>query len=327
MMNSTEQQPDTIEDYYIVCSLSALFAVTAVAISITILIFVQRTKPRLHTVRHLLMCNTCIASILYCIVQINNYIFLIFLPSVTSDISCRWRGYFAYFTISAITYSFLIQAISRLFIVIFSTKYKCLITFKTHHILIVIQWFTVIIVPLPALITKDIYYRPNKLCWVPMKNILHAFYGYIAYYTIPALSVFMFYIFIYYKVKQAKNKARPMLRLIHGEKRDLELLRNIVILLSIYFIGGIPTLLFLLSSNRTLYLMGIVTISLAVAVEKLCTILLDQELRQVIRKLLTRTQRIAPVDNTHTTARYQENQTNIQRTIVRTLPKTHITSF
>ncbi|CAF3369844.1 unnamed protein product [Rotaria sp. Silwood1] len=326
-MNLTEEKPDPIEDYYVVCSLSALFAFTTVAMSIIILIFVQRTKPRLHTIRHLLMCNTCIASILYCIVQTNNYIFLIFFPSVTSDISCRWRGYFAYLTISAITYSFLIQAISRLFIVVFSTKYKCLITFKTHHILIVIQWFTVIIVPLPAILTKDIYYRPNKLCWVPMKSVIHVAYGYIAYYTIPALSVCMIYILLYWQVKRAKNNARPLLRLIHGEKRDLELLRNIVILLSIYFMGGIPTLLFLISSKRTLYLMGIVTISLAVAVEKLCTILLDQELRQVIRILLTRMRRIAPVDNTNTTVRHQVNQTNIKRTFLQILPKTQDTSL
>ncbi|CAF1430522.1 unnamed protein product [Rotaria sordida] len=326
-MNSTEEEPGPIENYYLVCSLSAIFAVTAVAISITILIIVQRTKPRLHTVRHLLMCNTCIASILYCIVQTNNYIFLIFFPSVTSDISCRWRGYFSYITISAIAYSFLIQAISRLFIVVFSTKYKHLITFKTHYILIIIQWFTVIIIPIPTIITKDIYYRPNKLCWVPLKYIIHVSYGYIAYYTIPALSVGTIYIFIYYQVKRAKKEAKTLLRLTYGEKRDLELLRNIVILLSIYFMGGIPTLLFLVSSQKILYLMGIATISLTVAVEKLCTILLDQELRQVIRKLLTRVRRITPVDNTNIIARYRLNQTNIQQIIVQPLPKIQNTLF
>ncbi|CAF2720055.1 unnamed protein product [Rotaria sp. Silwood2] len=326
-MNSTEETSDNIQDYYIVGSLSAIFAFSAVIISITILILVQRTKPRLHTIRHLLMCNTCVASILYCIVQTNNFIFLIFIPSVTSDIYCRWRAYFAYFTISAITYSFLIQAISRLFISIFSAKYKRLITFKTHYILIIIKWFTVIIIPLPAVITEDIYHRPSKLCWVPVKNIIHTSYAYVTYYIIPTLFICMIYIFIYHQVKQAKNGARHLLRLMRREKRDLELLRNILILISIYLIGGIPLLSFLLSSNRILYLIGIVTISLAVAVEKLCTILLDQELRQVIRKSLTRMKPITSFDNKHTTARYQENMTRIQRAIVQPLPKTRNTSF
>ncbi|CAF2314000.1 unnamed protein product [Rotaria sp. Silwood2] len=326
-MNSTEETPNYIHDYSIVCSFSAVFAISAVVISITILILVQRTKPRLHTIRHLLMCNTCIASILYCIVQTNNYVFLFFIPSVTSDIYCRWRAYLAYFAISAVAYSFLIQAISRLFISTFSTKYKCLITFKTHYILIIIQWFTVIIIPLPAVITKDIYYRTNQLCWVPMQNIVHTSYAYIAYYTIPALSICMIYIFIYYQIKQVQKGARPLLRLIHGEKRDLELLRNILILLSIYLIGGIPFLLFVFSSNRILYLIGLVTISLAVAVEKLCTILLDQELRQAIRKLTIRKTRITPLHNTHITTRYREYQTQIQRAIVQPLPKTRNTPF
>ncbi|CAF0885409.1 unnamed protein product [Rotaria sordida] len=326
-MNSTEVTSDYIHDYSIVCSLSAACALSAGAISITILILIQRIKPRLHTVRHLLMCNTCIASILYCIVQIYNYIFLLFFPSVTSDIYCQWRAYFAYFTISTVTYSFLIQAISRLFISVFSIKYKCLITFKTHYFLIIIQWFTVIIIPLPAIITKDIYYRTNQLCWVPITNIIHTTYAYITYYTIPTLSVCMIYIFIYYRVKQAKKEARSLLRLIHGEKRDLELLRNIVILMSIYLISGIPLVLFLFSSNRILYLIGLVTLSLAVAVEKVCTILLDHELRQVIRKLLIRKRRITPLDNRHTTRRYQEHHIQIQQVIVQPLQKTRNTSF
>ncbi|CAF3352289.1 unnamed protein product [Rotaria sp. Silwood1] len=326
-MNSTERTPNYIHGYSIVCSISAVFSLSAVIISITLLILVRRTKPRLHTIRHLLMCNTCVASILYCIIQTNNFIFLFFLPSVTSDISCQWRAYFAYLTISAIAYSYLIQAISRLFISTFSTKYQQLITFKTHYILIIIQWFTVIIIPLPAVITKDIYYRANQLCWVPMTNIVHTSYSYIAYYAIPALSICIIYIFIYYQVKQAKKGARPLLRLIHGEKRDLQLLRNILILLSIYLMGGIPFLLFVLSSNRILYLMGLVTMSLAVAVEKLCTIILDQELRQVIRKLFIRKMRITPFDNMHTTTRHQENQTQIRRAIVQPLPKLRHTSF
>jgi hypothetical protein len=80
--------------------------------------------------------------------------------------------------------------------------------------------------------------------------------------------------------------------------------------------GGSPTLLFLMTSNEILYLIGIVSISLAVAVEKVCTILLDRELRQVVANLVGRRARIVPFDNTCATAKNQEDLTRFQRTIV-----------
>jgi hypothetical protein len=326
-MNSTEVIPNHIKDYYVVCSLSGVFALTAVAISCAILVLVKRTKPRLHTVRHLLMCNTCIASILYCIVQLNNYIFLIFLPWQTSDIGCRWRGYFAYVSICAVIYSYLNQAISRLFISIFSTKYKRLTTFKAHYILIVVQWFVITLLPLPSIITKDIYFRPDALCWVPAKDTIHTCYIYIVYYIIPALSIGMIYMFIYYRVRKTTNQAQTLVRRANTEKRDLELLRNISILLGVYFMGAVPTLLFLVTSNRILYLIGIVAISLAVAIEKVCAILLDRELRQVFRALVTRTAHITPIDDTYLTARNQQNLTRIQPTVVQPSSKNQNIQF
>ena len=181
-VNVTVTVPNQIKDYYIVCSLSGFGALCAMVISMMILILVWHSKPRLHTVRHLLMCNTSAASILYCVVQSINYVFLIFLPSETSDTGCRWRGYFAYMALCAVTYSYLIQAISRLFIAVLSTSHKWLTTFKTHYYLILVKWCTAILLPLPAIITKDIYFRPNALCWVPLKNSIHISYTFIAYY-------------------------------------------------------------------------------------------------------------------------------------------------
>jgi hypothetical protein len=315
-MNSTPVTSNDINDFYIVCSLSGIFALIAVVLSGIILILVRRTKPRLHTVRHLLMCNTCIASILYCVVQTNNYVFLIFLPWETSDVNCRWRGYFSYITISAVPYSYLTQAISRFFISVLSSKYRWLTTFKTHYILIFIQWLVVLLITLPAIVTKDIYFRYNELCWIPLKNIIHVIYTYIVYYTIPILSVCMIYVSIYYRLMKAKKSTGTLIRSTGGKKRDLEVLRNILVLLGIYFSGGVPTLLFLLTSNKILYLIGIVTISLSVAIEKVCAVLLDREIRLVVRNLVFRSAQTVPLENTRTSAKHQGNVTRIPATIL-----------
>ena len=314
-MNTTPSTPNYIENYYIVCSISGFFALNAVALSCVILIVTRRTKPRLHTVRHILMCNTCVASIFYCIVQIVNYIYLIFLPDVTSDISCRWRGYFSYVTITGVTYSFLIQAISRLFITIFSANHKWLTAFKIHLILIGIQWVLAICLPLPAIVTDDIYFRPRALCWVPLRSLLHVSYTYVVYYTIPAACIGIIYLLIYFRVREISNRNEMLIGMKNNEKRNLELLRNILILLFIYFTGGIPTLLFLLTTNRILYLVGIVTISLTVAIEKLCTIILDRELQLVVRKILTSRTKVLPLNNTQTHAQL-DYRTRPQRTPV-----------
>ena len=304
-MNSTTPAQDTfsLTGEFVVYPVSAVICIIAIIISIVILILVRRTKPLLHTVRHLLMCNTSMASILYCIVQTINYVYLILLTWETSDVSCRWRGYFAYFSISAVTYSYFLQAISRAFICLLSHKYRWLTTFRTHYILILIQWVTVTIVPLTTIVTKDIYYRPASICWVPMKHFIHVLYTFLACYIIPTILIGLIYVLIYYRVKKATNRAGNSVRSVNSDKRDLELLRNILVLLGIYLMGGVPSILYLMTSIELIYAMSIVSISLSIAVEKICTILLDRDMRQVTKSLLGSMTRVMPFDQSVTAIR------------------------
>ncbi len=313
-MNSTTLPAATSftrSDYYVVCPLSLITSIIAIVISILILILVWRTKSRLHTVRHLLMCNTCIATILYCTVQTTNYIFLIFIESDTSDMSCRWRGYFGYLSICAVTYSYLIQTISRFFISLFLFKYRWLITFKAHYILIFIQWFIVIILPLPTILTKDISFRPNILFWIARIHLLHVIYTFFAYYIIPTLLTFMIYIMIYYRVKRAIRRDRTFMKTSNNKKRDLKVLRNIIILLSIYSLGGLPSVLFLITGIKPIFLIGMVSISLAMAVEKACMCILDRDIRQVIKHLTRSRNCVIPLDQAIIGGRRLQNVNHI----------------
>ena len=297
----------TIRDYYVVCSLSGVTSLIAVLVSLFILTLVGRTKPRLHTVRHLLMCNTCVASIFYCVVQSVNYVFLIFLPWETSDTSCRWRAYFGYMTICASIYSYFIQAISRLFISIFSANHRWLSSFRAHYLLILVQWCVVALLPLPAILTKDIQFRPLSLCWVPKRYLIHVTYTYIAYYIFPTLSICIIYVYIFYRVKQSAKRASSLIRSANSSKRDLELLRNILILLLIYLLGGVPSIVFILTGVNVIYLASIVTISMTVAIEKICAILLDRDIRQVVLSWIRPGARVMPFDQTQTGGRGVEN--------------------
>ena len=284
----------SIEDYYVVCSLSAIFALISIVLCTLILVCVWRAKPRLHTVNHLLVCNTCVASIFFCFILNNNYVFLIFIQSDTSDVSCRWRAYLAYAGVVGVIYSYLTQATSRFFFSILSNKYRWLTTFKAHYVLILVQWVLVFLITSPAIITKDISFFPRTLCWVPMEHPLHVAYTVVAYYILPVSSIMTMYAYIYYRVRRAIKDATTLVSTAKRQKVDLKLLRNILVLLGIYLGGGLPFFIFVITSVKEIYLLNLVTLSLTVPVEKLCTILLDRELRQVIRSILRRNTSVKP---------------------------------
>jgi hypothetical protein len=274
--------------------ISALFSFSTVTISLFIVIVIWLSKPQLHTKRHLLTCNTCIASIFYCIVQVINQIFLIFLQWETSDTSCKYRAFFSYVTVSAVIYSYFIQALSRLFISFFSLSHFKLITYKAHYYIILVKWLTVFVITLPTIITDDVHYRPKKLCWVPLHCSVHVVYTYLAYYIIPTYLTFVIYVFIYYRMRRTSKLAAIRFRVTNHGKRDLEVLRNIIILLILYLFTGVPSTLFVVTARPVLYSVSIITIPLTLSLEKVATILLDRDMRQVIGKFLKKTEKVIP---------------------------------
>ena len=286
-----------IEEYYVPCCISAVLAVIAVSLCIFIMILVWRTKSRLHTVNHLLMCNTCCASIFVCVILVNNYAFLLFGQWETRDLSCRWRGYLAYAGITAVIYSYLIQAISRFFFSVLSRKYRSLISFKTHYILIGMQWVFVMLIASPSVITEDIRFYPKVLCWVPQQYSLHIIYQIFAYYIIPVLIIIFIYIYIYCRVSRETKNVGASTGRITNHKRSLEILRSILILLAIYLGGAVPSILYQLTSLKIIYLINLAWLTLTVVVEKSCTLLVDREVRHVIKTLCYRSSRVMPFSN------------------------------
>jgi hypothetical protein len=230
--------------------------------------------------------------------------------------SCRWRAYFAYVGIAGVMYSYLIQAISCFFFSVISTKYRWLTTFKTRYILIGLQWLIVFLITSSNVIAKDITFSPNELCLIPMKNTLHAICAIFAYYGIPLLIIIIIYIYIYCRVKQIKRSSTTIAKSIISQKRDLELLRNIIIIISIYLGGGLPSIVFFVTQTKYSYLINLVTQSLTVAIAKLCIVLLDREIRQVIKSILCRKMPVMPFNNARPTGTIMLNHKNVKQTNV-----------
>lgn len=101
-------------------------------------------------------------------------------------------------------------------------------------------------------------FREGALCLVPITKILHILYGLIFYSIIPiSFIIIIIYVYVYIRIHYRKN---PTTRSIQRRNnRDMEILRNIIILLSIYIGGAIPTLIYLVKNIRIIFLICLVS--------------------------------------------------------------------
>ncbi|UJR29628.1 hypothetical protein I4U23_017176 [Adineta vaga] len=270
------------------------FSVIAILISLYILILIILTK-QLHTINRLLICNTCLASILYCLVQFILYIYLLILKWITDDQSCRWRAYFSYMSLVAFVYSYVIQIISRFFFINLYTKYRWLISYKVHIYLILFGWIVILILPLPSLLTNDIHFRADEICWVPPDKLIHSNYTIVAYYIIPIILIILFSIVIMIRIYNYKNTT-TIQRNKKRRERDSEIFRNIMISFSVYFLGGIPYMINQFTNIEFFYSVGVVSVTFVVNMEKLIIIYLDRDIRNIVKNYFyQRHTRVTPV--------------------------------
>ncbi|CAF1093452.1 unnamed protein product [Adineta ricciae] len=295
-MNTSIAQSKTnlIDEYGLMGLLAAIFVTITTSISIFVIVLVWSNKSRLHTVNHLLVCNTCIASMLYGATVINNFAYLIFGQWGMTMTSCRLQAYFGYSGIAGVIYSYLTQAISRFFFSVLSMKYRWLTTFKTHFILIAINWITVFLLTSPAIITNDVTFTFGSICWVPLRNRIHTGYTAFAYYLLPVIVIILIYICIYVRVRRTTKNNQSIANSENSQKRDLELLRYILILLGLYLAGGLPTIFYMVTSVDLIYYISMVSPSFMLIVEKICTIFLDREIRQIMRRFCCRSTVVRP---------------------------------
>jgi hypothetical protein len=295
---------------YIVVAVCSLFIIISTLICLTIIILTFIT-PILHSPTNLLVSNTCLCTLIFSIISIINTFFF-YIESTSSDWSCRIRGYLNYLSMYLVVYSYVIQAISRLFWTVLY-KYRYLLTIKCHLYLIVFQIFLSFLFPLSTLINKNIIFRPFKLCLVPIQYRIHSLYLLTIGYIIPIISIIMLYVIIYYR---AANSSSNIGRSIHTRKRDIKLARNILILFSIFLFGGVPVTLYIILSGEMkslptgFYLFCVATPSIAVTIEKIATLMLNKEIRKTVKRrwivccsccglFPTHVQPILPSDNTN----------------------------
>ncbi len=306
--NLTTITPNIIIGIYIVVTIYILSTIIS-AIICLVIVYLTYVTTMLHTPTNLLVSNTCLCTLVFSGVSTVNTIFF-FMQSISTDWSCRIRGYLTYVSICLVSYSLAIQAISRLFWVVLY-KYRYLLTMKCHCYLIFIQISFSFLFPLSSIITTNIIFRPLKLCVVPIQYKIHCMYLVSIVYCIPILIIIILYIIIYCNTKNSSLNTRGLL---HGTKRDRKLARNILILISIFLFGGIPICIYIILSNKieslptNFYLFTIATPAIAIIFEKITIVILNEEIRKVINQRWIARQpirlpsnRVVPISSSKTT--------------------------
>ena len=200
---------------------------------------------------------------------------------------CEIRAYFLHVCLCGFYYSFVLQATFRLFRVRFH-KYKILQSFGVFIIAIFIQWMLSFILIIPHLLLNDFQYQLIDFnCWISFKNIRGMLLGILSIYGGPLSVIFIIYAYIMQYIRRAINIKRKRQK---ANKRDIIILRRILILLLFLVLMGVPTLcvlmIYIISNHLTPYVYDIqsLCISVGLVITPITLVFVTPKIRNLFRK-------------------------------------------
>ena len=215
--------------------------------SAILLILICNWQTKCRSISNLLVINSCIAFLVFVC------IFSIQIPSLfhnneqlTRDpysISCRIRAFLLLFSCVAKMCSYLIQAISRFFITILC-QHRSLLTYRTNGIMIILSWLFSLIISAGFFLSPISfqYESETHLCLITSKVFHTSFTLMIIAYVIPVTIIIFLYGIILHHTTHA-NHAQSSTNTSRNNKRNVKVFQNILLLLAIVLLGGIPSVL------------------------------------------------------------------------------------
>ncbi|CAF3093748.1 unnamed protein product [Rotaria sp. Silwood2] len=200
------------------------------AILILLIILIDKTC---HTVPMMLITNSCLAKLICAsnslgmtILTLHNDLQQIPYP----DSMCIFRGYLSYASCAVMNYSFLSQAIYRYVIVVYP-NYLIFQSTQFQLFFICVTWTFGFVYPIGFISNGNITYDvDNQICQISL-----------------GLSFPMIFVALFRYVKNISNLVTPANTLIRA-RRELNMFRRIVILVTILVVLGIPYTTFICMS-------------------------------------------------------------------------------
>ena len=260
-----------------------------ISISVLIIIFIY-IRPSLSNISLLLTCNTYFTLIIFSFTLLDIGIHSLYGHlNPSKNFSGHWcfiRSYFAHVCFCVFYNSFVLQAIFRLFRVVFHQK-RILQSSGSFSLVIFLQWAISFILISSHLFSHDFQYQPSDYnCWISFKNLRGMFLAILTIYTSPILLTIIIYTYILHYIRGKVNIQKKQRR---ANKRDLIILKRIVILLLFLIMIGIPTLSVLLIYIITNYLTSFaydiqaINISLGLVITSITLIFITPKIRMIFR--------------------------------------------
>jgi len=261
-------------------------------ICITMIILISiRIRPLKSNVAILLTSNTYFNALLLSSIMLLMYSYnLQGNLSVSMPYGGRWcqiRTYVTHVCFCAFYYSFVLQATFRLFRIIFY-KHKILQSFNVFLLAIIIQWILSFLFILPHLLLNDFQYLSDEYnCWIDFQNIRGLIMAMITLYSNPLSIIFTIYTQI---IRYTRRAVHFQQKRHKSNKRDLIILKRIVILAFIIVGIGLPTVIIVLIDMITKYVIPFayhiqgLSISLGVLVGSVSLVFITPQIQQVFNQ-------------------------------------------
>ena len=281
--------------------LSVLAAALTFILNLAIVIIVITTR-RCQTVFNLLVCSSCIASILYSVIAIDAGIHCMREDWALEQWACVGKAFVFVLTLTASTYSYSMQALSRLFFAVFY-RHRFLLNWRTHWIMTVCNWVLSLLVPIgPLLIPNGLgLERESRLCVVSSKVSSAAILCVVIVFCLPLSAVVTIYVVIYHHARRSTRRVIP--ETLNGTahnpgyhtKRELKLMQLLVLQAAAFGSGGILYLMNILwqAGSKTplpqpLYALGFCLMSYSMPFAGINQFLLNKPVRDAAMKYLRR---------------------------------------
>jgi len=282
-------------------------------------ILIVSTHRECHNFTNVLTCNTCVAVGLLFIFGITDSYYALHQDWQYNQPACIFRAYCTLALCTALCYSYSIQAISRLFFAVLY-KHRYLLTWRTHWILIIINWTVSIIIPIRPLFYPNGFRLEveSRICVVTPKIVSISMYVVAIIFLIPLNVVTIVYGLILHRVRQSSRRialvkpdviiitAQPNVHLPNG-KRELKLIQNMLVQSGLISLGGILYLILVIwnaakqdSAPEPLYLSAVNCIVIFNGFMMIALFLMNKQVRKIALSYVYRpSPRNIPQSRTH----------------------------
>ncbi|UJR11561.1 hypothetical protein I4U23_015741 [Adineta vaga] len=200
-------------------------------------------EKQFHTITIILSFNSAIAGFIINVTSACQAIYQ--LLSDGNDRLCSFRGFLLHAASGLLYQTLCVQALHRLFVVVFPAK-RYLRSKQVMIIILIIQWLISIMFAIPALIAGRIVYQSgSRICQASLNDLVIFLYLAMFIYFCPLSMIIPIYVRIVHFTRQHSFPINTQ----HRQHRDLRLIRRLLIIVCVIFFISIPYLIFFLRAQ------------------------------------------------------------------------------